>query len=92
MMLRWSARARRDLVRSQEFLAPVNPRAAVEVLRLLQNASERLLEMPRIGARVEGYERRRVRRLIVAGRYELRYEIRSDTISVVRVFHVREDR
>jgi plasmid stabilization system protein ParE len=92
MTLRWSARARSDLVRLQAVLAPINPLAAVEILRLLQNATERLLEFPRIGARLESYEPREVRRLIVAGRYELRYEIRDDSITVVRLFHVREDR
>jgi len=59
---------------------------------LLQNATERLVEFPRLGAPLESYEPREVRRLIVAGRYELRYEIRDDWIEVVRVFHVRESR
>ena len=92
MNLEWSDRALADLDRVHDFLAPVNPRAAAETVLRLTHAPMRLLEFPRIGARLEGYEPREVRRLFVAGRYELRYEIRGDTILVVRVFHVRENR
>ena len=92
MNLRWSARAQADVLRLHDFLAPMNPRAADEVVILLRGAADRLRELPRIGERVDRYEPREVRRLIVARRYEMHYEIRGDEISIVRIWHVREDR
>lgn len=41
--------------------------------------------------RLEGFDPREVRRLIV-GDYELRYEINDDGIVVLRIFHGLEDR
>ena len=92
MRLDWAARALADLDRLASFLVPVNPAAAVLTLRLLQGATEKLLEFPRMYERVDGYEPREVRRVIVDGRYELRYEIVGATIVVLRIFHAREDR
>jgi plasmid stabilization system protein ParE len=46
---------------------------------------------PRLGARAEAFAPREVRRLFVDD-YELRYEIQSDVIIVVRLWHTREDR
>jgi plasmid stabilization system protein ParE len=92
MNLEWTARALADLDRLYDFLAPVNPRAAAETVLMLVEASMRLLEFPRVGARLEKLHLREVRHLIVAGRYELRYEIEGETINVIRVFHARENR
>jgi plasmid stabilization system protein ParE len=92
MKIDWTARALTDLDRLTAFLAPVNLDAAIGILRLLQGATESLIEFPRMYERVDGYEPREIRRVIVDGRYELRYEIVGETIVVLRVFHVREDR
>ncbi|RVH20388.1 type II toxin-antitoxin system RelE/ParE family toxin, partial [Sinorhizobium meliloti] len=51
----------------------------------------RLLEQPRIGERLEEFDPREVRRILV-GHYEIRYEIRQSTIYVLRLWHTREDR
>jgi plasmid stabilization system protein ParE len=50
-----------------------------------------LLEHPRIGEKLEEFEPREVRRILV-GQYEMRYEIRESTIYVLRLWHTREDR
>lgn len=50
-----------------------------------------LLSNPRIGERVEEFEPRDVRRLLV-GHYEMRYEIQESTLYILRLWHVREDR
>ena len=92
MKLDWAARAVVDLDRLTAFLAPVNPGAAIGILRLLRGATEKLLEFPRMYERVDGYEPREVRRVIVDGRYELRYEIVGETIVVLRIFHTHKDR
>lgn len=87
----WTGKARSDLVRLHEFLAPVNPRAAAEVVQSLAAAPNRLREHPRLGERLEEFSPREVRRIRV-GRYELRYEIQGSTLYVLRLWHTREDR
>jgi plasmid stabilization system protein ParE len=57
----------------------------------LTAAPTRLLDHPRIGEKLEEFEPREVRRIIV-GHYEMRYEIRASTIFVLRIWHTREDR
>lgn len=61
------------------------------MVRSLTEAPRRLLEHPRLGEKLEEFEPREVRRILV-GRYEMRYEIAVDTIYVLRLWHTREDR
>jgi plasmid stabilization system protein ParE len=91
MKLQWTSKALSDLVRLHEFLAPVNPQAADKTVKSLTGAATRLLEHPRIGEKIEQYEPREVRRLLI-GRYEMRYEIRDATIYLLRIWHTRENR
>lgn len=91
MRVIWSPEASGDLDRLNNFLARVAPEAAKKMLISLARAPERLTGHPRIGSRLEGFNPREVRRLM-AGKYELRYEILGDVIYVVRVFHTLEDR
>ena len=89
--LRWTSKALSDLARLHEFLAPVSPQAAAKVVQTLTAAPSKLLDHPRLGERLEEFEPREVRRLLV-GRYEMRYEIQDATIYVLRIWHTREDR
>ena len=91
MRVDWSSAARRDLFRLEAFLKPVNPRAAARVARTLIDAAGRLSEFPHIAPSIEGYEGREVRSLTV-GDYSMHYEVKADGISIVRVWHAREDR
>jgi len=50
-----------------------------------------LVDMPRMGARVEGILDEEVRRVIVR-EYELRYRIEGEIIRILRIFHTRESR
>jgi plasmid stabilization system protein ParE len=72
-------------------LAPVNKQAAARAVQALTAAPERLLELPRIGEKLDEFEAREVRRILV-GHYEVRYEIQPSTIYVLRLWHTREDR
>jgi plasmid stabilization system protein ParE len=87
----WTDAALSDLERLYDFLAPVNPPAAARTVQALVAAPERLLDHPRLGEPLDEFGPREVRRLIV-GRYELRYEVDAETLSILRVFHAREDR
>lgn len=91
MRLKWTSKAMSDLARLYEFLEPVNKPAAIRAVQALTRAPARLLEHPRLGERLEEFEPREVRRLLI-GRYELRYEIREAEIYVLRLWHTREDR
>lgn len=91
MKLRWTSKGLADLARLHEFLHPTNPQAAAKTVQSLVLAAGRLLEHPRIGEKLERYAPREVRR-ILAGPYEMRYEIRDDAIYVLRLWHGRENR
>lgn len=91
MELKWTSKALSDLVRLYEFLAPVNKQTAANTVKSLTAAPTNLLVNPRIGEKLEEFEPREVRRILV-GHYEMRYEIQAPTIYVLRLWHVREDR
>jgi len=89
MNLKWASKALSDLARLHEFLAPVNKPAATRTVQSL--TPHRILAQPRIGERLDEFEPRKVRRILV-GQYEIRYEIQKSTIYVLRLWHTREDR
>jgi plasmid stabilization system protein ParE len=91
MTVSWTSKAVGDLDRLHEFLAPVNRRAASRVLQSLTTVASRLPDQPRIGERLEQYDPREVRRVLV-GRFEMRYELRGSNIFILRVWHTRERR
>ena len=91
MRLLWTNKALSDLTRLHEFLFPVNPRTAAKTVQALIGAGSRLLEHPRIGEKLEQFDPREVRRILI-GNYEMRYEIRESTIYGLRLWHTRDNR
>jgi len=91
MELKWTSKALSDLARLYEFLAPLNREAAARTVQSLSAAPNSLLANPRIGERLEEFEPREVRRILV-GHYEMRYEIQESTIYLLRLWHSREER
>ena len=91
MELKWTSKALSDLARLYDFLAPVNKPAAARTVQGLAAAPASLLVNPRIGDKLDEFDPREVRR-ILAGKYEIRYEIQESTIYVLRLWHTREDR
>jgi plasmid stabilization system protein ParE len=91
MELKWTSKALSDLARLYEFLASVNQPAAARAVQSVTKASAALLINPRIGERLSEFEPREIRR-ILAGNYEVRYEIQESTIYVLRLWHTREHR
>lgn len=61
------------------------------MVQQLAYAAARLLDYPRIGEKLEAYEPREVRRIVV-GNYEMRYEIAAATIFILRLWYCRENR
>ncbi|WP_176599292.1 MULTISPECIES: type II toxin-antitoxin system RelE/ParE family toxin [Sphingobium] len=91
MKIQWTSKGSSGLVRLYDHLKPVAPEAAARVIQQLVRAPSRLLDFPRLGERLDAYEPREIRRLIV-GNYEMRYEIAADTILILRLWHCRENR
>lgn len=91
MNIRWSVAAQSDLDRLHSFLAQSDLDAADSVLDALIHAPEALVEFPRRGSRLGEFAGREVREFRVA-RYLIRYELRTDEIAVLRIFHARENR
>ena len=90
-MVKWTSKALSDLARLYDFLAPVNQPAAAHTVQALATAPASLRVNPRIGEKLEEFDSREVRRILV-GKYENRYEIQESTIYVLRLWHTREDR
>ena len=91
MDLKWSKKAVSDIGRLYEFLATVGKGVAIRTVQMLTAAPTKLLTNPRIGEKVEEFSPREVRRFLI-GHYEMRYEIKSNTIYVLRLWHTRENR
>ncbi|RZI46625.1 type II toxin-antitoxin system RelE/ParE family toxin [Candidatus Finniella inopinata] len=91
MKLQWTDKAVSDIIRLHQFLSPSNKIAADKSVQSLVKAPLMLIETPRIGDRLCGFEPHEVRRLLVQ-KYEIRYEIRDQTIYILRVWHTRENR
>lgn len=91
MNLEWTSKAESDLHRLYDFLVRVNPPAATNIVRQLVDAAKTLLEHPRLGSRLPEFTSHEVRRLIV-GDYEIRYSINNTSITILRLWHTREDR
>jgi len=91
MELKWTSKALSNLARLFDFLAPVSRQAAARTVQSLTAAPTRLLEHPRIGEKLEEFEPREIRRILV-GHYEMRYEIHETTIYLLRLWHTREER
>lgn len=91
MALKWTSKSLSDLARLHDFLAPVNPAAAARVVQSLTAAPAGLRANPRIGERLEEFDPREVRRILISN-YEMRYEIRGGIIYILRIWHTREDR
>jgi plasmid stabilization system protein ParE len=89
--IRWTSKASADLVRLHDHLHPVAPDAAARIVQQLARAPDRLFDYPRLGEKLEAFEPREVRRIIV-GHYEMRYEIAAQTIFILRLWHCRENR
>ena len=91
MEIKWTSKALSDLSRLYEFLVPTDATAAAKTVRSLTSAPNTLSDQPRLGERLDAFEPREVRRLLV-GSYEMRYEIQEYRLYILRIWHTREKR
>jgi plasmid stabilization system protein ParE len=91
MTIKWTRSALSDLERLHDFLRRVIPEAAARIVQMLAVAPDRLVAHPRLGAALDEFLPREVRHLVI-GRYEMRYELQSNSVFILRIRHTREDR
>ncbi|MBL4940143.1 MAG: type II toxin-antitoxin system RelE/ParE family toxin [Colwellia sp.] len=91
MEIKWTSKAISDLSRLYSFLSLVNKQAAANTVQSLTETPNKIIHQPRIGERLDEFEPKEVRRLLV-GHYEMRYELTRDTFYVLRIWHTRERR
>ena len=90
MRLIFSRAAVHDLVRLREFIARYNPDAAKRVSQRLRGAIKGLVNNSQIGRPVPDLPGE-IRELIF-GQYVARYEVRTNALYVLRIWHGKEDR
>ena len=91
MKLASSASAKADLGRLHYFLARHDVDTADATLDSLIATSEKLLDFPRRGSKLNEFEPREVREFRV-DLYVIRYELAANAIRILRIFHAREGR
>ncbi|HMY22059.1 MAG TPA: type II toxin-antitoxin system RelE/ParE family toxin [Polyangium sp.] len=84
MMLRWSARARRDLKEIAKYIARDNPIAARRWIEKLRVRAQQAATMPRTGRIVPEIGRENIRE-VLQGSYRIVYQINQHGIDVVTV-------
>jgi toxin ParE1/3/4 len=90
MRLIFSRAAVHDLIRLREFIAKHNPDAAKRVSQRLRGAINGLVNNPLIGPPVPDLLGET--RDLIFGKYEVRYEVRTNSLYVLRIWHGKEDR
>jgi toxin ParE1/3/4 len=83
--LKWSDRARRDLIEIDRFIARDDPDAARVWIRRLRQRARKAAQMPRAGRVVPEFGRADVREVFLRG-YRIVYLVRKDGIIVLTFF------
>lgn len=91
MKVRWASSGLADLVRLHDHLGPKSPEAADAAIKRLVDAVTTMRDHPLLGEKLDAYAPRAVRKIVV-GNYELRYEVTTEYIYVLRIWHGRESR
>jgi len=90
MKLIFSRAAVHDLVRLRDFIAHHSPEAAQRVAQRLRGTIQRLVDTPQIGRPVANMPGE-IRELIF-GKYVVRYDVRQQSLYILRIWHGKEDR
>ena len=91
MTLRWTGKAQSDLEQLPAFLAHVSSHAATQTVSAIVVGIAKLPVHPRIGQQLDQFSPTEVRRVLI-GEYEIRYALERDVITILRLWHTREDR
>jgi toxin ParE1/3/4 len=89
MRIVWTAMANRMLDGVGEYIAQDNPKAATKLLKQIRKSVKLLQAHPFMGRRTE-FEG--VRELVVHPNYLVSYRVSTDTVQVLQVWHVAQQR
>jgi plasmid stabilization system protein ParE len=87
-----SEAARADIARLVNFLAPLNRRAAIRAVGVIETALASLAEFPNRGAPGPKVGYREIQVRFGRGAYVIRYQVRPESVFVARLFHSNERR
>lgn len=91
MKIQWTKTALFDLNRLHDFVTPINPASAQKLLDLVIKATSRIQVHPRLGEQLFNFVPKELRRIVI-GKYVMHYEIASEVILILRIWHTREHR
>lgn len=91
MKIFWTRKAQDDLERIYKFARQYSRQHANDVLDRLIEGTASLGDCPAMGALKARYKPREVRKMIF-DEYEVHYEIQGAAISILDLWHCREDR
>jgi len=89
--LSWSRQSQADILRIADFYDRFDSDYAAKMVAFIRSAVSLPASFPFAGRPCARFEPRDVRDL-VAGEFQLRYEVREAEIRVLRVWHSKEDR
>ena len=85
MILRWTDRARRDLLAIGRYIARDNPAAARQWIERLRERAQQAATTPHAGRMVPELQREDIREVFLRT-YRIVYRVREQTIDVLTVF------
>ena len=91
MKLAYSAESINDLIRLREFIEIKNPQAAKRIAQSIKKNINQLKSFPYIGVKVEKAPDPKLIRDLIIGNYTARYLIRPKEITVLRIWHHKEN-
>ncbi len=91
MTVKWTGPARRDLLELHEYLHLRDPIAARRYVKAVREASDRLAELPEMGAKFDPRPLEGEFRSVVIRNHRLIYRLDSDTVVVFRLWDCRRD-
>ncbi len=90
MKLFYSQESINDLIRLREFIEIKNPQAAKRIAQSIKKGINQLKSFPYLGVKVEQAPDPEIIRDIIIGNYTVRYLIRPKEITVLRIWHQKE--
>ena len=91
MKISYSPESINDLIRLREFIEIKNPQAAQRIARSIKKGIIQLKSFPYLGVKVEQAPNPDIIRDLIIGNCTARYLIRPEEISILRIWHHKEE-
>ena len=91
MKLSYSPESINDLIRLRKFIEEKNPQAAQYIASSIKKAINQLKSFPYLGVKVEQAVNPEIIRDLITGNYTVRYLIHPEKITILRIWHHKEE-